>query len=290
MTSNEKRDRDLDRDNNLNDAPDANRDPITGAPGSHPIGTGVGAAGGGAAGAAIGAAIGATATGPAAPVGAVVGAVVGAIAGGLAGKGAAEAVNPTAEDAYWRENFKNRPYASTNPDYPYEDYQPAYQHGWENYDRYSGRTFEEAESDLSRDWDTRRGESRLDWDSARHAARDAWDRVGTSRSTTEASSMNTGTVGAPQAYPGNDYESTRSTAAGSTSDLGGYDVDTFTSDARNRYSGRDFDDVENDLHRDWDSRSNRSGESTWEKVKDNVRRGWHKVERAMPGDADRDRH
>ena len=33
---------------------DANRDPITGAPGAHPVGTGVGAAGGGAAGAAIG--------------------------------------------------------------------------------------------------------------------------------------------------------------------------------------------------------------------------------------------
>jgi hypothetical protein len=39
----------------LDPTPDANRDPITGAPGSHPIGTGVGAlAGGVAAGAAIG--------------------------------------------------------------------------------------------------------------------------------------------------------------------------------------------------------------------------------------------
>src|SRR3954465_6822647 len=100
-------------DDLINEDRDRNPDPITGAPGSHPIGTGIGAAGGGAAGAAIGAAIGATATGPAAPVGAVVGAVVGAIAGGLAGKGAAEAVNPTAEDAYWRDNYKNRPYAST---------------------------------------------------------------------------------------------------------------------------------------------------------------------------------
>src|SRR5215213_11818884 len=69
---------------------DENRDPITGAPGSHPVGTGVGAAGGGAAGAAVGAAIGAGMSGPAAPVGAAIGAVVGAVAGGLAGKGAAE--------------------------------------------------------------------------------------------------------------------------------------------------------------------------------------------------------
>ena len=38
--------------------PDANPDPITGAPGSHPIGTGVGAAAAGLAGAKIGAAVG----------------------------------------------------------------------------------------------------------------------------------------------------------------------------------------------------------------------------------------
>src|SRR3954463_13774531 len=81
---------------------DRNPDPITGAPGSHPIGTGVGAAGAGAAGAAIGAVAG--------PVGAAVGAVVGAVAGGLAGKGVAEAVNPTEEDAYWRDNYSTRPY------------------------------------------------------------------------------------------------------------------------------------------------------------------------------------
>jgi len=92
---------------------DTNPDAITGAPGSHPVGTGVGAAGGGAAGAAIGAAV----TGPAAPVGAVVGAVVGSVAGGLAGKGAAEAVNPTAEDAYWRDNYKNQPYVEQGRTY-----------------------------------------------------------------------------------------------------------------------------------------------------------------------------
>src|SRR5829696_8613217 len=90
----------------VNTAPDANPDPITGAPGSHPIGTGVGAAGMGAAGAAIGAAV----SGPAAPIGAAVGAVVGAVAGGLAGKGVAEVVNPTAEEEYWRDNYQNRPY------------------------------------------------------------------------------------------------------------------------------------------------------------------------------------
>jgi len=67
------------------------RDPITHAPGAHPVGVGAGAASAGAAGAALGAAVGG-------PIGAVVGAAVGAVAGGLGGKAAAEAVNPTIED------------------------------------------------------------------------------------------------------------------------------------------------------------------------------------------------
>ena len=157
-------------------APDANRDPITKAPGSHPIGVGVGAAGGGAAGAAAGAAIGAAATGPFAPVGAVVGTVVGAVAGGLAGKGVAEAVNPTAEDAYWRENYKTRPYAQGDLTYD-DDYRPAYQYGWESRNRYKGRKFDEVESDLGRDWDRAKGRSRLGWENAKQATRDAWHRV-----------------------------------------------------------------------------------------------------------------
>ena len=66
----------------------ANRDPLTGEPGAHPVGTAVGAAAGGiAAGAAAGSVAG--------PVGTVVGAVVGAVAGGAAGKGVAETVDPT---------------------------------------------------------------------------------------------------------------------------------------------------------------------------------------------------
>jgi hypothetical protein len=177
------RDTNPDRTSDINrasTAPDDNRDPISGAPGAHPVGVGVGAAGGGAAGAAAGAAIGAAAgaisTGPAAPIGAVVGTVVGAIAGGLAGKGVAEAVNPTAEDAYWRENYKTRPYAQGDLSYD-DDYRPAYQYGWESRKRYSGRKFDEVESDLGRDWDRAKGRSRLGWENAKQATRDAWHRV-----------------------------------------------------------------------------------------------------------------
>ena len=146
---------------------DLNRDPISGAPGAHPVGTGIGAAAGGlAAGAAVGTVAG--------PIGTVVGAAVGAVVGGLAGKGVAEQIDPTREDAYWRENYKSRSYVDGGS---YDDYGPAYSYGVESYGRNSGRSFDEAESDLSRDWSSRRGNSSLTWDRAKHATKDAWTRL-----------------------------------------------------------------------------------------------------------------
>jgi hypothetical protein len=147
--------------------PDANRDPISGKPGAHPAGVGLGAGGGAAAGAAIGGAVGG-------PPGAVVGGAIGAVAGGLAGKGVAEAVNPTVEDAYWRDNFKSRPYASGES---YDRWRPAYQHGWQSYGRYRGQKFDEVESDLRRDWEKSKDAANLGWDKAKNATRDAWHRV-----------------------------------------------------------------------------------------------------------------
>ena len=146
---------------------DTNPDPITGAPGSHPVGTGIGAAGAGAAGAAIGSVAG--------PVGTAVGAAVGGIVGGLAGKAAAEAIDPTAEDAYWRNEYPRRPYA--DPDVDYDTYRPAYQYGWESRSRYHGRRFEDVESELETGWGKAKANTRLGWEKAKHATRDAWDRV-----------------------------------------------------------------------------------------------------------------
>ena len=147
---------------------DMNRDAITGAPGSHPVGTGLGAAGGGAAGAAIGSAAG--------PVGTVVGAVAGAVAGGLGGKAVAEQVDPTAEDAYWRANYANREYVTSGTDYTH--YAPAYRYGWESRGQHADRSFDEVEPSLRERWALARGTSQLDWDAARPAVRDAWERTG----------------------------------------------------------------------------------------------------------------
>lgn len=150
---------------------DANRDPITGAPGAHPVGTGVGAGAAGAAGAAIGTAVGG-------PVGGAVGAVVGAVAGGLAGKGAAEAVNPTREDAYWRDNYTSQPWVDRNS--RYEDYEPAFRTGWEGYSKYgtSGKTYDQLEPELRTNYERNAsGQSRLEWEKAKSATRAAWHRV-----------------------------------------------------------------------------------------------------------------
>lgn len=162
MTTNPKRVPDSKHDSNP-----ANRDPITGAPGSHPVGTGLGAAGGGAAGAAIGAIGG--------PVGAVAGAVVGAVVGGLGGKAAAEAIDPTVQNAYWEQNFRSRPYASGQVEY--KDYQPAYRYGWESASRFQGKSFEDVAPALERDWSKSKSNSSLGWENAKPAVRDAWDRV-----------------------------------------------------------------------------------------------------------------
>lgn len=145
----------------------ANRDPLTGAPGAHPVGTAAGAiAGGVATGAAVGTVAG--------PIGTAIGAAVGAIVGGLAGKGIAEQIDPTREDAYWRENYSTRPYASGAS---YDDYGPAYAYGVSSYPRYAGRTFDDVEPELSRDWDNVKGESSLTWDRAKMATKDAFHRV-----------------------------------------------------------------------------------------------------------------
>jgi hypothetical protein len=160
---------------NPNDRRDANRDPITGAPGSHPIGTGVGAAGGGAAGAAAGAAIGAAAGPVGAVVGGVAGAVVGALGGGAAGKEVAEMIDPTEENAYWEKNYTTRPYYT--PGTSYDDYRPAYQTGWESRTRYADRSFDEVEPELQSTYEKRHSSARVKWDRAKFAAKDAWQRA-----------------------------------------------------------------------------------------------------------------
>src|SRR4051812_19347260 len=105
----------------ISKATDLNQDPITGQPGSHPVATGIGTAAAGVAGAAIGTAVGG-------PIGTVVGTVVGAVAGAIGGHALGEAIDPTAEEAYWREAHARQPYADGTT---YDEFRDAYRVGYE---------------------------------------------------------------------------------------------------------------------------------------------------------------
>lgn len=146
---------------------DTNPDPITGEPGAHPVGTAVGGTGGALTGAAIGSVAG--------PIGTVVGGAIGAVVGGLAGKGVAEAIDPTEEDAYWRENHDQQTYADNTMTYD-DDYAPAYRHGYVNVAK-DHTSWNEAEKDLAVGWEKAKGQSRLSWEKAKSATRAGWERV-----------------------------------------------------------------------------------------------------------------
>ena len=147
---------------------DLNRDPISGTPGAHPLGTGAGAASGGIAGAAVGMVVGG-------PVGSAIGAAVGAVTGGLAGKGAAEAINLTAEETFWKESYVREPYYVQGK--PYEYYAAGFRAGWEGRVRHSGRPFEVAEHELKANYNLTTSELDPEWHEVRPAARAALNRV-----------------------------------------------------------------------------------------------------------------
>lgn len=252
-----------------NEPRDMNRDPITGQPGSHPVGTGVGSAGGAAVGAAIGAPFG--------PIGALIGGAIGAVAGGGAGHAVGERIDPTGETEYWKHNYSTRPYVDKT--HSWDDYEPAYKYGWESRTAHRDRTWDnKLEGDLKSGWENAKGKSKLTWDHAKNAVHDAWDR--TDRTYTHYSQNDpkwqkhyTGSSYFDKTY---DYERDYRPAYR----YGAY--------SRGRYADRAWDDnLERDLSRDWDKMKG-SSRLTWDRAKLATRDAWHGVERALPGDADHD--
>lgn len=235
-----------------------NPDPITGEAGAHPVGTGVGAAAAGAAGAAIGATAG--------PIGAVVGAVVGSVIGGLVGKSAAEAVNPTVEEGYWREHYRSRPYV--RDDYSYEDYHPAYRTGYEGYTRYAGRPYKEVEPELRHAYEAQYPSSSLTWDDAQYATRDAWDRAERNALFYEQDEYWRKHYRSLPYYEQNlsyeDYQPAFRTG------YEGY--------AHYFSTGRSYAELEPELRREYENRYAGTGELSWERAKYAVRDAWHRAE------------
>ena len=58
-------------------------------------------------------------------------------------------------------------------------------------------------------------------------------------------------------------------------------------DTYGQYRGQKFDDIETNLEQNWD-KTRANSRLAWNEARDAVRDGWHHIERAMPGDADRD--
>jgi hypothetical protein len=239
-----------------------NRDPITGEPGSHPVGTGVGSAGGAAAGAAIGALGG--------PIGALIGGAIGAVAGGAAGHAAGESIDPTGEEEHWRSQHK--------PD-EWNDYGPAYRYGWESRTRMRDRNWDDRlESDLRSGWEKAKGTSKLTWDKARMATRNAWDRTDRTFRTYETTDRTWRDQFKTRPYFDKSMDFDRDYRPA-------YRYGSFL---RSQNPRRNWDDsTESEFGRQWD-RFKGDSRLTWDRAKLAVRDAWHGVERAIPGDADRD--
>jgi hypothetical protein len=253
----------------VNESRDMNRDPITGAPGSHPLGTGVGAAGGALAGAAVGSLFG--------PIGTLVGGALGTIGGGAAGHNVAERADPTVETEYWRSNYASRPYYSSSYDFD-TDYAPAYAYGSDARLRYKDRVWDDRlESDLSSGWEKTKAKSRLTWEQAKDAVRDAWQRDDRTYRTYDATDR----------YYSQQFASRDRDAR--------YDYETdyrpayrYGTWARSSNPDRAWDTgLESDLERGWD-RAKGGSRMAWGDAKATVREAWDGLERAMPGDIDHD--
>lgn len=252
-----------------NDKRDLNRDPITGTPGSHPVGVGVGGVGGAAAGMVVGALGG--------PIGMLIGGGIGAIAGAAAGKGVAERIDPTGETEYWRDAHSQRPYYDSKYNYD-TDYAPAYSYGAESRERLGNRAWDDTtEKELERDWSSARGESQLEWQQARPAVQDSWTRADRTYRTYEAIDGYHQSRFDQAPYRNDDAQFSDYQPA--------YRLGTY---ARSQESNREWDDkLEAELGQRWDTMK---GESRlgWDKAKVAAKDAWHSVERALPGDADKD--
>jgi hypothetical protein len=78
------------------------------------------------------------------------------------------------EDAWWRDNFSSRPYATGRT---YEDFRPGYQYGYESGRHHMGRTWTDVEPDLEKGWDRFEHRGNSTWENVKQAVRDAWHKV-----------------------------------------------------------------------------------------------------------------
>lgn len=80
----------------------------------------------------------------------------------------------TARD-YWRANYASRPYVIA--DRPFDFYEPGYRYGFEQANRFAGRTWHDVHEDIETGWNEFRYRGQTRWEDVKDAVRDAWDRV-----------------------------------------------------------------------------------------------------------------
>lgn len=92
------------------------------------------------------------------------------------------------QDEYWRSNYGSRPYASGRT---YDDLRGGYRYGYDAAQRYQGQSWDEVETDLSRDWGTYEHRGQSTWENIKDAVRDAWARMTTGSASSNPPSAST---------------------------------------------------------------------------------------------------
>ena len=165
-------------------------------------------------------------------------------------------------DSYYRTHWNKR-YSTADND-AYDDYLPAYRYGSEakRLEQYRGRHWDDAESDLKADWESRYTSGPSTWENFKDAVRHGWDKI-------------TPDMDDDSTYYHSHYESNYAASGTAYDDVAPayrYGNEMRASDT---YRDRDWNDVEGDLKTDWHSKYGTSGEpSAWERIKAAVRHGW----------------
>ncbi|MGG7604876.1 hypothetical protein [Massilia sp. BKSP1R2A-1] len=182
------------------------------------------------------------------------------------------------DDTIYRSHFSST-YGSSGA--AYDDYKPAYSYGSESArsDKYRGRKWDEVETDLRSDWDTRYGSTGSTWEKMKAAVRRGWDRMTLDDDDDNYYRSHYDTH---LASSGVDYDSAKPAYS-------------YGSEMRKSalYRDRPWDDIEGDLRKGWDSRiDTTAGGSTtgsvtgdagaavggaWDRMKTAVRHGWNKM-------------
>jgi hypothetical protein len=81
-----------------------------------------------------------------------------------------------AEETYWRNEFRTRPYV--RPGATYEEYSDAYRYGWESRAaNKAARSWDTVSGEIEKGWEKAKRSSRLAWTEAKDAVRDGWHHV-----------------------------------------------------------------------------------------------------------------